>query len=51
MFKLFNFQVIVIDWDAQSTKYHPENVFQIPKWNGQDDDYTMIQLTAFLLGK
>lgn len=24
-------------------------MFQIPRWNGQDDDFTLINLTSFLL--
>ena len=41
-------KVIVIDWDPHSTKFHPENAFNIPRWNGNDDDTTLFDLTAFL---
>ncbi|CRL08119.1 CLUMA_CG020881, isoform A [Clunio marinus] len=41
-------KVIVIDWNAHSTKFHPENSFNIPRWNGNDDDTTLFDLTSFL---
>lgn len=42
------FQVIVIDWNGENVKYHPENVLRIPRWNGNDDDTTLYDLAAFL---
>ncbi|KAG5672615.1 hypothetical protein PVAND_002730 [Polypedilum vanderplanki] len=41
-------KVIVIDWDANTTKFHPENSFNIPRWTGNDDDTTLFDLVAFL---
>lgn len=44
-------KVIVIDWDANSTKLHPENTFNIERWLGNDDDSGLIDLVAFLKSK
>ncbi|XP_003706404.1 mitochondrial import inner membrane translocase subunit TIM50-C [Megachile rotundata] len=41
-------KVIVVDWNAQSTKFHPENTLKLPQWTGNDDDTTMYDLAAFL---
>lgn len=41
-------RTIVVDWDGQSTKYHPDNVFAIPRWRGNDDDLTLVHLSSFL---
>lgn len=41
-------KVIVIDWDPNSTKLHPENTFNIPRWTGNNDDTTLLDLVAFL---
>lgn len=42
-------KVIVVDWDPNSTKLHPENTFNIPRWSGNDDDTTLYDLASFLL--
>lgn len=42
-------KVIVIDWDPNSTKLHPENTFNIPRWSGNDDDTTLLDLISFLM--
>ncbi|XP_055542402.1 mitochondrial import inner membrane translocase subunit TIM50-C-like [Wyeomyia smithii] len=42
-------RVIVVDWDPNSTKLHPENTLNIPRWTGNDDDTTLFDLMAFLL--
>lgn len=42
-------KVIVVDWDPNSTKLHPENTFNIPRWSGNDDDTTLFDLASFLL--
>lgn len=44
-------RVIVVDWNASSTKFHPENSFNIPRWKGNDDDTDLFDLTAFLKSK
>lgn len=41
-------KVIVIDWSMDSVKFHPDNVFHIPRWAGNDDDTTLLDLAAFL---
>lgn len=44
-------RVIVIDWDPNSTKMHPENTLNISRWKGNDDDTTLFDLVAFLKSK
>lgn len=44
-------KVIVIDWDANSTKLHPENALNIERWLGNDDDTGLFDLVAFLKSK
>lgn len=44
-------KVIVVDWNEHSTKFHPENAFNIPRWKGNDDDTTLFDLAAFLKSK
>ncbi|KAH8246437.1 hypothetical protein KR026_011456, partial [Drosophila bipectinata] len=41
-------KVIVIDWDSNSTKMHPDNTFGITRWHGNDDDCQLLDLVAFL---
>lgn len=41
-------KVIVIDWDPNSTKLHPNNTLNIPRWSGNDDDTTLYDLVSFL---
>lgn len=42
-------RVVVVDWNAQSVKLHKENLFQIPRWDGNDEDFTLYDLAAFLI--
>lgn len=44
-------KVIVIDWDPNSTKLHPQNTFNIERWLGNDDDTALFDLVAFLKSK
>lgn len=44
-------KVIVIDWDANATKFHPRNTFNMERWAGNDDDTGLIDLVAFLKSK
>lgn len=44
-------KVIVIDWNRNSTKMHPENTFNIERWLGNDDDLQLLDLVAFLKSK
>lgn len=37
-----------MDWNLDSVKFHPENVFYIDRWHGNDDDTTLVDLAAFL---
>ncbi|XP_055314025.1 mitochondrial import inner membrane translocase subunit TIM50-C-like [Sitodiplosis mosellana] len=41
-------KVIVIDWDPNATKLHPENTFHVDRWTGNDDDLTLLDLVSFL---
>ncbi|XP_030762474.1 mitochondrial import inner membrane translocase subunit TIM50-C-like [Sitophilus oryzae] len=41
-------KVIVVDWNTQSVKFHPDNHFVIDRWNGNDEDKILIELTDFL---
>ncbi|XP_016955663.1 mitochondrial import inner membrane translocase subunit TIM50-B [Drosophila biarmipes] len=41
-------RVVVVDWDKNSTKFHPSNCFSIPRWNGNDNDTTLYDLASFL---
>lgn len=41
-------KVIVVDWNATSVKFHPDNLFHIPRWDGNDDDTMLLDLTVFL---
>ncbi|VEN44450.1 unnamed protein product [Callosobruchus maculatus] len=41
-------KVIVVDWNEESVKFHPDNHFNIPRWKGQDEDTSLVDLTSFL---
>uniref|UniRef100_A0A8D8TAC8 Mitochondrial import inner membrane translocase subunit TIM50 n=1 Tax=Cacopsylla melanoneura TaxID=428564 RepID=A0A8D8TAC8_9HEMI len=41
-------KVIVIDWNPNAIHLHPENSLILPKWAGNDDDNTLVELVAFL---
>lgn len=41
-------KVIVIDWDPNSTKLHPDNTFHMERWTGNDDDLSLLDLVSFL---
>lgn len=41
-------KVICVDWNAQNVKFNPENLLNIQKWSGNDDDTSLVDLTAFL---
>nr|XP_018910870.1 PREDICTED: mitochondrial import inner membrane translocase subunit TIM50-A-like [Bemisia tabaci] len=41
-------KVIVVDWNPDSVKLHPNNALVIPRWKGQDTDRTLVDLAAFL---
>lgn len=41
-------KVIMIDTDAHHVKHQPENAIVLPKWKGDPQDQTLIQLIPFL---
>lgn len=41
-------KVICIDWNAKTIKYNPENLFNIKRWTGNDNDTVLLDLVAFL---
>ncbi|XP_067642391.1 mitochondrial import inner membrane translocase subunit TIM50-C-like [Eurosta solidaginis] len=41
-------KVIVVDWDQNATKMHPDNTFNIARWLGNDDDTQLVDLMLFL---
>ncbi|KAH8262588.1 hypothetical protein KR026_001247 [Drosophila bipectinata] len=41
-------RVIVVDCDAKATPLHPNNIFLMTQWLGNDDDVQLFDLTAFL---
>lgn len=41
-------KVIVIDWNQDNVKFHKENLLHLPRWDGNDDDTTLVDLASFL---
>lgn len=41
-------KVIVVDWNAESLKLHPDNHLQIKRYKGEDGDNSLIDLVSFL---
>ncbi|XP_047029427.1 mitochondrial import inner membrane translocase subunit TIM50-C isoform X1 [Helicoverpa zea] len=41
-------KVIVIDWNKQATKFHPQNSLILKKWKGADDDTALLDLANLL---
>ncbi|ALC38313.1 ttm3 [Drosophila busckii] len=41
-------RVIVVDWDHTAIPMHPDNIFNIVRWLGNDDDVQLFDLAAFL---
>uniref|UniRef100_A0A6P7H1I5 Mitochondrial import inner membrane translocase subunit TIM50 n=1 Tax=Diabrotica virgifera virgifera TaxID=50390 RepID=A0A6P7H1I5_DIAVI len=41
-------KVIVIDWNAESIKFHPDNHLNLDRWQGENDDTVLLDLTSFL---
>ncbi|XP_050523863.1 mitochondrial import inner membrane translocase subunit TIM50-C-like isoform X1 [Daktulosphaira vitifoliae] len=41
-------KVIVIDWNTSWNSLHPRNTLIIPRWNGDDNDNSLIDLADFL---
>ena len=44
-------KVIVVDWDSKSVGLHPNNALIIPRWRGDDEDQTLLELATFLRSK
>lgn len=43
-------RVIVVDWHPESVRFDRSNALIIPRWRGNDDDTTLIDLAALLRG-
>lgn len=41
-------KVIVVDWNSESVRFHPDNHLNIQRWHGEDDDSMLVDLTSFL---
>lgn len=41
-------RVIMVDWSAEACSLQPSNALRLPKWDGSDDDRTLIDLAQFL---
>lgn len=41
-------KVIVVDWNKQSVKFHPDNHLNISQWKGENEDRALLDLTSFL---
>ncbi|XP_060804452.1 mitochondrial import inner membrane translocase subunit TIM50-C [Amyelois transitella] len=41
-------KVIVVDWNKESTKFHPQNTLILKKWKGSDDDTSLLDLANLL---
>ncbi|RZC32459.1 NIF domain containing protein [Asbolus verrucosus] len=41
-------KVIVIDWNANNVQFHPENLLRVKRWEGTDDDLSLVDLSIFL---
>ncbi|XP_056648088.1 mitochondrial import inner membrane translocase subunit TIM50-C-like [Diorhabda sublineata] len=42
-------KVIVVDWNSESIKFHPDNHLNVTRWEGNDDDTALVDLTSFLM--
>ncbi|KAF4520918.1 hypothetical protein B566_EDAN008893 [Ephemera danica] len=40
--------IIMVDWNQQSVKEHCRNALLLPRWKGNDDDQTLVELAVFL---
>ncbi|KAJ8958302.1 hypothetical protein NQ318_017448, partial [Aromia moschata] len=41
-------KIVVVDWNAESVRFHPDNHLNIQRWRGEDGDTALIDLTSFL---
>ncbi|CAG9838155.1 unnamed protein product [Diabrotica balteata] len=41
-------KVIVVDWNAECIKFHPDNHLNVDRWQGENDDTVLLDLTSFL---
>ncbi|XP_013140818.1 PREDICTED: mitochondrial import inner membrane translocase subunit TIM50-C-like [Papilio polytes] len=41
-------KVIVVDWNKQAIKFHPQNSLVLKKWKGNDDDTALLDLANLL---
>lgn len=41
-------KVICVDWNAKNVKFNPDNLFNIKRWTGNDNDTSLLDLASFL---
>lgn len=41
-------KIIVVDWDANNVQFNPQNLLKIKRWNGNNDDLSLVDLSTFL---
>ncbi|CAG9838383.1 unnamed protein product [Diabrotica balteata] len=41
-------KVICVDWNAKNVKFNPENLLNVKRWSGNDDDSSLVDLASFL---
>ncbi|CAN7999678.1 unnamed protein product [Ixodes hexagonus] len=41
-------RVILVDWNEEACSLQPRNALRLPKWDGADDDRTLLDLAQFL---
>ncbi|EFA08496.1 mitochondrial import inner membrane translocase subunit TIM50-C [Tribolium castaneum] len=41
-------KVIVVDWNPNSVQFHPENLLKVRRWEGADEDLSLVDLSIFL---
>ncbi len=43
-------KVIFIDWDPKAFQLQPENALRLPKWEGNNEDTSLVDLAGLLRG-
>ena len=44
-------KVIIVDCNTAAFSMHPRNAIPLPKWTGNDNDKTLVDLASFLRSK
>lgn len=44
-------KVICVDWNPKNVKFNPENLLNVKRWPGNDDDTTLLDLASLLKSK